>query len=300
MTTPSEWHAQGRYFDFSGQRVFYRLHRHSAGDSGGRALICIHGYPTASWDWHAIWGGLCARFDTVLAPDMLGFGYSAKPRGHDYRIFEQCDLHEELARQLGIREAVILAHDYGDTVAQEWLARAREGSAEVRPLAIAFLNGGLFPETHRARRVQKLLASPVGPLIAQLMQRTRFDETFRGIFGSRTPPDAATLDAFWSLATRDGGKAAMARLIHYMTERRRNRERWVGALADSPVPLRVIDGVDDPVSGGHMVARYRELVPGADAVELPGVGHYPQVEAPEEVLAHFLDWAEAAAQRKAA
>lgn len=38
-----------------------------------------------------------------------------------------------------------------------------------------------------------------------------------------------------------------------------------------------------------MVARYRELVPHPDVVELPDVGHYPQVEAPEAVLTAVLD-----------
>lgn len=290
MIAASEWRAAGAAFDFGGHRVFYRLHRGQAAPR--RALICIHGFPTASWDWHAIWPRLCDAFDTVIAPDMLGFGYSAKPRGHRYNIAEQCTLHEDLADSLGVTEAVLLAHDYGDTVAQEWLARTIEGSARVRPCAITFLNGGLFPETHRARFVQKVLASRVGPLLAQAMGRAGFDRTFRAIFGVDSQPSDEELAVFWELATRDGGKAAMAGLIGYMAERRAQRERWVGALQNSPVPLHLIDGIDDPVSGGHMVARYRELVPHADAVELAGIGHYPQVEAPGLVADAFLDWTE--------
>ena len=64
----------------------------------------------------------------------------------------------------------------------------------------------------------------------------------------------------------------------------RHRERWVGATQTSRVPRRFIDGLLDPVSGAHMVARYRELVVVADVVELAGVGHYPQIEAPDRVL----------------
>lgn len=288
MITTAQWRDAGRYFDFGGHRVFYRMH----GSGGGRTLVCIHGFPTASWDWQAIWDRLCAAFDTVIAPDMLGFGFSAKPPGHRYSIAEQCALHEALLAHLGLSEAVVLAHDYGDTVAQEWLARRIDGSARARPSAICFLNGGLFPETHRARPVQKLLASRIGPLLAQAMGRRGFDRTFRGIFGANSQPSQAELDAFWELATRDGGKAAMARLIGYMAERRAHRNRWVGALQNSSIPLRVVDGLDDPVSGAHMVARYRELVPNPDVVELPGIGHYPQVEAPQAVADAFLAWAE--------
>jgi pimeloyl-ACP methyl ester carboxylesterase len=43
----------------------------------------------------------------------------------------------------------------------------------------------------------------------------------------------------------------------------------------------------DPVSGAHMVARYRELIPQPNITELAEIGHYPQVEAPEAVLTAY-------------
>lgn len=88
----------------------------------------------------------------------------------------------------------------------------------------------------------------------------------------------------WHLMSRDGGLAALPGLIRYMVERRQHRERWVGALQRCPVPLTVVNGSADPVSGAHMVARLRELAIPADIVELPRVGHYPQIEAPQAVL----------------
>jgi pimeloyl-ACP methyl ester carboxylesterase len=54
------------------------------------------------------------------------------------------------------------------------------------------------------------------------------------------------------------------------------------------VPLRVIDGEVDPISGAHMIARYRELIPNPDTVLLSDIGHYPQIEAPCQVLKHYL------------
>ena len=53
------------------------------------------------------------------------------------------------------------------------------------------------------------------------------------------------------------------------------------------VPLRVIDGEIDPISGAHMVERYQQLVPHADTVLLANIGHYPQIEAPVQVLKHY-------------
>jgi pimeloyl-ACP methyl ester carboxylesterase len=58
-------------------------------------------------------------------------------------------------------------------------------------------------------------------------------------------------------------------------------------MKDATCPLAVIDGAVDPVSGAHMVARYREVVGKGYIAELEGIGHYPQVEAPGLVLEHY-------------
>jgi pimeloyl-ACP methyl ester carboxylesterase len=157
---------------------------------------------------------------------------------------------------------------------------------------VCFLNGGLFPETHRPRFVQKLLIGPLGPLVARLLTRASFDRSLSAVFGPRSRPTPQDLDAFWRLVTENDGLRVTPRLIRYMTERRVHRERWVGALQRAPLPLRVVDGALDPVSGAHMAARYRELVPDPDVVMLPDVGHYPQVEAPDAVLAAYRAFAD--------
>jgi pimeloyl-ACP methyl ester carboxylesterase len=274
-----DWRARGRRYVHHGHPVFYVL------EGNGPALLLIHGFPTASWDWSALWPALTARF-RVVAPDLIGFGFSAKPRRYAYSVMDQADLCAGLLAECGIREADLLAHDYGDSVAQELLARANEGRMALR--SVCFLNGGLFPETHRPRLIQKLLIGPLGPVVSRCVGRSAFERSFVPIFGPRTKPTDADLDSFWRLIAESDGRRVMHLLIRYMSERRTHRERWVGALQRARVPLRVIDGALDPVSGAHMVERYRELVPHPDVVLLPEIGHYPQVEAPAEVLAAFL------------
>src|SRR5690606_21894702 len=122
--------------------------------------------------------------------------------------------------------------------------------------------------------------------------RERMQATFSGIFGAQSQPSNKELDAFWEMIAANNGPAVMHRLIRYMAERPVHRDRWVAAMQTTAVPLRVIDGAADPISGAHMVQRYRELIPNADTVLLPGIGHYPQVEAPRDVLAHYLAFRE--------
>ena len=277
----SDWIAAGSWRNLAGHRIFVR----AQAASGRPPLLLIHGYPTASYDWHFVWPRLAARY-SVYACDMLGFGLSDKPRSSDYPIALQADICQALLADSGVAAAHVLAHDYGVTVAQELLAREREGSLRLQSLC--FLNGGLFPETHRARPIQKLLAMPVvGTFLARTMSYAKFEAAMLRISG-RHPPSREELQDLWVLVEREEGRQALARLINYMAQRRRNRARWVGALVESSVPRRLICGAADPVSGAHLADRYRQLVPDPDVVVLEGIGHYPQLEDPDRVVNEYF------------
>lgn len=279
------WHSAGRRFDFAGHRVFFRDAAASA-KAEAPAVLLVHGYPTASWDWHRIWPGLNRDY-RLVAPDLIGFGFSDKPFPHDYRVGEQADLLEALMTHLGLNRVHLIAHDLGDTVVQELLAREQAGTRAVgaaRLRSVCLLNGGIFPEVVRPRLIQRVMAGPLSAALLPLIDKRRVLKSLTAVFGEQTQPSARELDAFWTLISRDNGVRVMPRVLAYLGERRRHRDRWVGALQDCAVPMRFINGLLDPVSGVHMVERYRELIRRPDVVEIGSVGHFPQLEAPDAVL----------------
>lgn len=278
-----QWKNLGRPMPFRGQSVMvYR-----GGNPDGDPLLLIHGFPTAAWDWHKTWEAL-GKDHLLIAPDLLGFGFSGKPRNFPYSFRAQADLCEQALAESGVGSWAVLAHDYGDTVAQEMLARRIEAGPGYRLGPVCLLNGGIFPELQQPRLIQKLLAGPAGPLLARLMRRDRALASLAAVFGPDTQPTPAELATFWDLIEFNGGKLVMPRLLQYLEERRENRDRWVNALSKSPVPLMLIDGLLDPVSGKNMTEGWRRMVPGGELVELPCIGHYPQVEDPGAVLAACL------------
>lgn len=276
----AQWRAGGEPFRWRGHEIFVRRGGNWSSDDRP-VLVLIHGFPTASWDWCHLWPELEADFR------LIGFGWSDKPRHYDYSIFDQANLCEAICAHHGVISAHLLAHDYGDTVAQELLARHQQGGP-LRLNSVCLLNGGLFPETHRATRAQKLLHGPLGPVVARLIGKRGFTRSFQAIFGPQTQPDSGDIETFWSLVRAGDGTGPIAhKLIRYVAERRRHRQRWLDALCKGDPPIRLICGAADPVSGAHMYQRYLELVPDPDAVLLPGIGHYPQFEAPQAVLDAF-------------
>ena len=286
--SPELWRAQGEYQTLLGHQIFCI---DSSGNKSPNAqqptLLLLHGFPTSSWDWLPIWDDLAKDY-RVIALDMLGFGFSDKPNNRNYSIHGQADIVEALVAAKGLESFHVLAHDYGDTVAQELLARQLEDTGAGKWMSCCFLNGGLFPETHRALLTQKLLLSPIGSLLNRLTGYKQFCQNFSSVFGDDSKPSEQELQNFWQLINFNNGKHLFHNLITYISDRRQHRERWVWALQTSTFPLALINGTKDPISGGHMVARYKALNCRLDyCAELPTIGHYPQVEAPRDVLVHY-------------
>ena len=280
-----EWQQQGQFLSINDQQIFTR----QAGDRKAPALLLIHGYPSASWDWEGMWHELTQHY-FVVTLDMLGFGFSDKPKNVDYLISQQADIYEVVLQQFGVSHYHILAHDYGDTVAQELLARQLDGNSTLSINSVCFLNGGLFPETHKPLLIQTLLLSPLGPLVSKLINKQKFAANLQRIFGPSTPPTPQVIDALWQLLNHNNGLAVMHKLINYITQRKQHRERWVGAIINSTIPIKLIAGVKDPISGQHMIDHYRKLILYADVTELPTLGHYPQGEDAHAIIAAYLQF----------
>ncbi|MCH8498383.1 MAG: alpha/beta hydrolase [Marinobacter sp.] len=281
--TLDEWQQAGQWFSYGDHAIFSR----TAGQ--GEVVLLLHAFPTASWDWHRLWPALTSRYRVMVA-DMLGFGFSDKPPHYRYSINDQADLQQGWLEAAGVERVHLIAHNYGCSVAQELLARELEGGLRFDIASTCFLNGALFPEVHQPITLQKLLCGPLGGLVSRGFVRQVFDYNFSKLFGERTKPSPEELDDFWQLLVYNNGQGILHRLIRYMEERRCHRHRWVGALQHTKVPLQLISGRADPVSGIAMAERFRVLVPQGDLVSLEHIGHYPHVEAPERVWREYLNF----------
>jgi pimeloyl-ACP methyl ester carboxylesterase len=283
MDSLVSWRVKGHVFTFDKQQVFY------VDEGSGVPIVLLHGYPTASYDWHYIWEGLKVNH-RLIAPDFIGFGFSAKPVDYAYSIHKQTDMVVALLKELGISEFHLVAHDYAVSVAQELIGRqiAKENTLTIQ--TVCLLNGGLFPELHRPVLTQKLLLSPLGGLVAKLFTKKRFAKSFGQVFAPANVPNDAEMEAFWQLIQHNGGQKIIHKLLHYIADRRQHRSRWVHAITEPPMPVLLINGLQDPVSGRHLVEGYRQKVKEAHVVEIADAGHYPQVEKPNTVLKAILQW----------
>lgn len=271
------WQARGEDAEFRGQRIHVFRQQ-----GAGPLLLLLHGFPSSSYDWRLLLGerpGL-----DVLAFDFLGFGLSAKPREHDYSLFWQADLTEELVRRHGGgREVFVLAHDMGTSVANELMARDLEGRLEMKVAGILLFNGSMVLEKASPTPAQKLLRSPLGPLVARLSSERFFRHQFGSVFSAAHPLSDEEAADQWSLVCHNGGRALGHRLVSYMDQREEHAERWHGAIRDWPGDLRLAWGMLDPVATTDVLAALQELRPNVPVHELPELAHYPQLEDPHQL-----------------
>jgi pimeloyl-ACP methyl ester carboxylesterase len=216
-----------------------------------------------------------------LTLDFLGFGLSDKPRPHRYSLLEQADIVAAVVAESAPGPVVLIAHDMGTSVTTELLARDLEGRLPFELQRVVLSNGSVILRRASLRPAQKVLRSPLGPIVARFSNRARFGKEFGRLFSANHPLSAEEADAQWALMTNNAGHRIAHLLISYLDERERYAERWHGAVRDWPKPLSFLWALDDPVATANVLDGLRELRPAADVVELPGVGHYPQVEVPD-------------------
>jgi|SRR5215813_264420 len=102
-----------RFAEVGGQRVHYQ----EAGDPNDPAVVLIHGFSSSTLVWSRVFLRLADESLRVIAVDLLGYGYSGKPRNGNYTIEGQARMIAGLLDKLGIEQAHIIGSSYGGAVA---------------------------------------------------------------------------------------------------------------------------------------------------------------------------------------
>ncbi len=266
--------------------MFYHL----GGQHGSHLpwLVCFHGFPTSSWDWHLLLPQLETRY-RVLVFDFPGYGLSAKPPHRDYSLGRQLDAAEALLKFLQIHEFDLMAHDMGNSVACEMLRRREQGDYSFELKSLTLLNGGIYMELHQPLLTQRLLRTPVlGALTARFSSWQVFRRQYPRVYASPEQFDEAHYRTQWALMLNNEGRRTLHKIAAYMKERQRMGERWTGPLHRLDVPLKVIWGKLDPIAVFSIAQKLCKSNPAATLFSLDEVGHYPQLEAPATVADTLL------------
>jgi len=275
MDYVGEWYAGSDFIAYAGLQVFVKRLGH------GRPILCLHAFPTSSYDFSRLAPLLAGEFDLIFL-DYPGFGFSSKPRRFDYSLARYADAVQAVAAHFGLERLGVLGHDIGTSIALELLKR---GSPVVERLIL--MNGSIFSIPFRNPLMalsQKLwLNRYTGPLIStlRLFRKPLFARMFEQAFARKLSP--SEISAFWSLLCKNDGLGIYHRLMGYMPERWRHQDEWLDTLARHPASLALVWGQADPIATPSVAEYVLARRPNAHYVRLMNVGHYPHWDAPEQV-----------------
>jgi pimeloyl-ACP methyl ester carboxylesterase len=263
------------YLELHGERIAYR-------DAGaGEALLLIHGMAGSSATWRAVIPELAKRY-RVVAPDLLGHGESAKPRG-DYSLGAFAAWLRDLLDELGISQATVVGQSLGGGVAMQFTYQHRDYCQRL----VLISSGGLGPDLNWILRIlsapgAELVLPVVAPQpVLNLGNKLGSWLTSAGI---KSPRTGEMWSAYCSLSDRPT-RQAFLRTLRSVVDYRGQAVSALGKIHVSyGLPTLLIWGEQDriiPVAHGYAA---HEAVPGSRLEVLAGVGHFPHVEAPTAVV----------------
>lgn len=94
----------------------------------------------------------------------------------------------------------------------------------------------------------------------------------RRIFGKATQPTKLFLDTSWTILFNNNGRRMIPLISNYLTERKRHKSLWEAPMFNPTIPMAMINGVEDPISGRKTAERFQAKVPNNVTVKLP-LGH---------------------------
>jgi pimeloyl-ACP methyl ester carboxylesterase len=273
-----------RHVTIHGHRVGFRTAGH------GPVVVLVHGMAGSSATWRHVAPVLAQRF-TVVAPDLLGHGESAKPRG-DYSVSAQANFLRDMLTALGHERATVVGQSFGGGVAMQFAYQFPEQCERL----VLVSSGGLGREVSWLLRG---LSAPgvehVFPIVCSPAVRDAIGRV-AGVLGRLGVRAAPVTEEMWlgfaALATRDAQIAFFRTLRSVIDLGGQTVAANDRLYLAANLPTLIMWGARDtliPVSHARAAA---DAIPGSRLVVFEDTGHFPHCEAPErflDVLVDFVD-----------
>jgi len=279
--------------DFEGARMRYLR----AGS--GSPLILLHGLFGYSFSWRYVLPAL-APYATLYAPDLLGAGFSDRPRGVDHSMRGTAQRVLTFAEKLGISSFDLLGTSRGGVVAMCAAAEALKGRARGIELRRLILVCPVNPYSAHGRWLAPFFGTRLGASGFRWVvghMPFLFPHFHRRLYAERRKIPAGSLEGYKAPLSVPGLFEHGLSIVQTWTTDLKALEQLLPSLRD--VPTLLIWGSRDPavyVSSMEPLARHFANV---QKVVFPGIGHLPYEECPAEFNRALLKWLGGKEQRPA-
>jgi len=197
-----------------------------------KTLLLVHGFPESSYSFHKVINGLLEFFERIIVFDMLGYGLSDKPiKNYSYSLFEQADVALTILKYFEVKGGHLLAHDMGDSVATELVARHEN---QLLPewfsdgfQSLTFTNGSMVLGLAKLRMTQKVLLSNYGSILKNMTTFKIFKQQVISAHGNNKLSEE-DVKSLWDFNELQDGIRKTYLTIKYLNDRKRfEKTRWL-------------------------------------------------------------------------
>ncbi|MCP3166139.1 alpha/beta fold hydrolase [Myxococcus qinghaiensis] len=251
----------------------------------GPPVVLLHGIPTWSYLWSGIAQGLAVS-NRVLAPDLLGYGFSDKRDRFDRSIARQAEAVEAWLDRLGVVDATVVGHDVGGGVALQLAVRFPQRVGRLCLMDSVCYDAwpkGLMAQLGTPGMARRLTPERLTRFLTPALKRKGF----------ATPQTAELLEGLLAPYATEVGMVSLSRdAVALNTNHTLELASKLGHLA---VPTLVLWGEKDGLLPAKFGERLAWDIPGARCVKVPQAGHFLMWDAPHAVAMELFDFLERAA-----
>lgn len=253
-----------------------RVHYQEAGAIAAPALLLIHGFTASNFVWNDVLLPLAQKGFRVIAPDLVGFGFSEKPRRAEYTVNAQARMIIGLMDSLGLESAALVGSSYGGAVAATC---ALDFAPRVSRLVLV---DAVINDDIKRQPLMRLASAPLlGDVVAPLMLGSR-RAIFNRLRQGYAPQNAHLFDEKKLKAHHTPLLAASTQRATLSTLRRWSARRVEEEAHRISQPVLIIWGEYDPETPLQHGRLLLEKIPSSRLLVFRDCGHMPMEEYPRE------------------
>jgi len=264
-----------------------RVHYQDFGKETDPPVVMIHGFTASNFIWSDVAKPIASRGFRVIAPDLIGYGFSDKPRKFEYTIDAQGRMITRLLDALGIEKAILVGSSYGAATAAT-IALDNPDRVERLVLVDAVINDHVKNQTLLRLARAPIVGDLLSPVIldSHRMMRWRIKQVYHQN-NKYLILDAERVEAHLRpLRSANTHRAVIKTLRHWHADR---IEREAYRITQPTLLIWGECDADIPLEHGRIL---HDLIPNSRLVVFKDCGHVPQEEFPREFTELVVDFCE--------